>query len=320
MNIYMKKCFFICLFIFCAIKTIAQSESQTEYNFLRLPVSAHAAALGGDNITMVDDDAMMMFHNPSLIIGATPKTVGLQYMNYMSGCNNAAVSYNDVIADKWNVGLGVQYMGYGSMKQTDANNNDLGTFSATDIAFGATLGYELVDNLAGGITLRYVYGNIGGYTSMAVATDLGLNWYLPEKEWSLGLVIKNLGGQVKAYDENFEKMPLDVQLGVSKRLVGSPLRLNATLVDLNHLDYKLIDHLCLGAEIILSPQIYVAGGYNFRRAHEMELHNTDNEVSSHGAGFSLGAGLNLERFRLNVSYGKYHVSSSSLIANIAFTL
>ena len=28
-------------------------ESQTEYNFLRLPVSAHAAALGGENITII---------------------------------------------------------------------------------------------------------------------------------------------------------------------------------------------------------------------------------------------------------------------------
>ena len=32
-------------------------DSQTAFNFLRLPVSAHAAALGGDNITLADDDA-----------------------------------------------------------------------------------------------------------------------------------------------------------------------------------------------------------------------------------------------------------------------
>ena len=31
-------------------------ESQTEYNFLRLPMSAHAAALGGDNISLIEDD------------------------------------------------------------------------------------------------------------------------------------------------------------------------------------------------------------------------------------------------------------------------
>ena len=42
--------------------------------------------------------------------------------------------------------------------------------------------------------------------------------------------------------------------------------------------------------------------------------------SSRGAGLSLGAGLNLERFKLQLAYGKYHVSSSSLVVNLAYTL
>lgn len=36
--------------------TVWAQESQTAYNYLRLPVSAHAAALGGDNITIIEDD------------------------------------------------------------------------------------------------------------------------------------------------------------------------------------------------------------------------------------------------------------------------
>ena len=39
-------------------------------------------------------------------------------------------------------------------------------------------------------------------------------------------------------------------------------------------------------------------------------------VDCHGAGFSVGGGINLERFHLNVAYGKYHVSSSSLMLNV----
>jgi hypothetical protein len=48
--------------------------------------------------------------------------------------------------------------------------------------------------------------------------------------------------------------------------------------------------------------------------------DTNNEESSHGAGFSLGGGINLERFKLNIAYGKYHISSNSLIINIAYSL
>lgn len=316
----MKKCFFVCVLFIMSLQISAQHESQTEYNFLRLPVSAHAASIGGDNITMPDDDLLMMFHNPSLLLGVTPKTVGLQYMNYMSGCTSATAAYNMIFSDRWHVGFGIQYMGYGSMKHTDSANNELGTFSASDISFSATLAYELMQNLSGGVTLKYIHGNIGSYTSAAVAADLGLSLYLPDAEWSFGFAVKNLGGQIMSYDETFERMPLDVQLGVTKHLVGSPLRFSATLVDLNHLDYKLINHLCVGAEIILSPQMYVAGGYSFRRADEMSLMSADSESSSHGAGLSFGAGLNLERFKVNVSYGKYHASSSGLVANVAFNL
>ena len=50
------------------------------------------------------------------------------------------------------------------------------------------------------------------------------------------------------------------------------------------------------------------------------FHQISDGESSHGAGLSFGAGLNLDRFKLNVAYGKYHVSSSSLLINAAYTL
>lgn len=298
---------------------MAQNDSQTSYTFLRLPLSAHAAALGGDNITMTDDDVMMMFHNPALITGTSIGTLGLQYMNYMSGCNNVSAAYNMLVKEKWNIGIGIDYMGYGSIRYTDADNNDMGTYNASEMAFYGTLGYELASNLAGGISLKYVYGNISSYNSMAVAVDLGLNYYLPESEWSFGIAVKNLGGQIMAYDEKFEALPLDVQAGVSKRLIGSPVRLSATLSDLNHLDYKFLNHLCLAAEFIISDEIYVGGGYNFRRADEMKVQEGTEGLSARGAGLSFGGGINLEKIKINLAYSKLHVSNASLIANLAYT-
>ena len=304
---------------FFSTLSMAQNDSQTSYTFLRLPLSAHAAALGGDNITMTDDDVMMMFHNPALITGTSVGTLGLQYMNYMSGCNNVSAAYNMLVKEKWNIGIGIDYMGYGSIRHTDADNNDMGTYNASEMAFYGTLGYELASNLAGGISLKYVYGNISSYNSMAVAVDLGLNYYLPESEWSFGIAVKNLGGQIMAYDEKFEALPLDVQAGVSKRLIGSPVRLSATLSDLNHLDYKFLNHLCLAAEFIISAEIYVGGGYNFRRADEMKVQEGTEGLSARGAGLSFGGGINLEKIKINLAYSKLHVSNASLIANLAYT-
>ena len=293
-------------------------ESQTEYNFLRLPVSAHAAALGGDNITIIEDDPALMFSNPALASSVSDKTIGLSYMNYMSGANYMGASYTKALGEKGTIAGGVQYMNYGKMKEYDQNNTQIGTFNASEIAIEGIFSYELAHNLVGGITAKFINSYIGNYSSMSVGVDLGLNWFEPDYQWSVSVVAKNLGGQIKAYEENYGKMPMDVQVGVSKSFAALPVRLSATLIDLTHYDYRFINHLNLGADILLSDNIWVGGGYNFRRADEMTI-GTNEDSSAHGAGFSVGGGINLERFKLNLAYGKYHAASSSVLVNLAYS-
>lgn len=314
----MKKTLFIIILTVMAATTKAQ-DSRTGYNFLRLPVSAHAAALGGDNISIIEDDESMIFNNPALLSSVSDKTINLNYMNYMSGANTASASFNRIIKERASVAASAQFIDYGKMKETDANNIQTGEFSAKDISIAGYFSYMLTDRLAGGITAKFITSYIGDYNSIAMGVDLGLNYYDPEKEWSVSLVAKNLGGQMKAYDDQYDRMPIDIQLGASKRFAHMPFRISATLVDLNHLDYKFINHLVAGVDIIISPTIWVGAGYNFRRANEMKITETDGE-SSHGAGLSFGAGINLERFKLNLAYGKYHVSSSSILINLAYSL
>lgn len=314
----MKKTSFIIILTIMAIAAKAQ-DSRTGYNFLKLPVSAHAAALGGDNISIIEDDESMIFNNPALLSSVSDKTINLNYMNYMSGANTASAAFNRIIKERASVAASAQFIDYGKMKEVDENNVQTGEFSAKDISIAGYFSYMLTDRIAGGITAKFVTSYIGDYNSIAMGVDLGLNYYDPDKEWSVSLVAKNLGGQMKAYDDQYDRMPIDVQLGASKRFAHMPFRISATLVDLNHLDYKFINHLVAGADIIISPTIWVGIGYNFRRANEMKITETDGS-SSHGAGLSFGAGINLERFKLNLAYGKYHVSSSSILINLAYSL
>ena len=205
------------------------------------------------------------------------------------------------------------------MKETTYDNQQTGTFSAKDFAVGGTFAYGLTEHINGGITAKMVASYIGQYNSIAAAVDLGLNYYNPDSEWSIAAVARNLGGQLTAYEDDFERMPLDLQFGITKRLIGSPLRFSATLVRLNDWQYGIGKHLVLGADLMLSNQFYVAAGYNAMRASEMKITAGDEE-SSHGAALSLGAGMTLERLSLHVAYGKYHVSSSSLMINFSYIL
>lgn len=294
-------------------------ESQTVFNFLRLPVSAHVAALGGDNITIGDDDGTLVFHNPALINNGSDRSLSLGMMTYMQGSITAAASWQQYVGERGTWGVQGRFINYGEMKETTYTGEQTGTFGAKDIAVGGSFAYALGNHWNGGITARMVTSYIGQYNSLAAAVDLGLNYFDAHRGWSISAVARNLGGQLTAYEDDFERMPLDLQLGLSKRLMGSPLRFSATLVRLNDWQYGIGHHLVLGADLLLSEQFYLAAGYNTLRAKEMKV-TAGEEESSHGAALSLGAGMQLERLKLHVAYAKLHVSSPSLIVNFSYTL
>ncbi len=314
----MRRTLFVIIMVW-RITMMQAQESQEVYSFLRLPVSAHVAALGGNNITLTDDDPTLIFHNPALINGVSDKSINLNFMTYMEGAKTASASFIKGIKDRATWGVSAQYMDYGSMKEITADNIQTGTFSAKDIAIAGSFAYMLNNDISGGITARFISSTIGSYSSAAVAFDIGLNYIHEDNGWSVSAVAKNLGGQIKAYDNEFERIPIDLQLGVSKRFVNAPLRLHATLNRLNRWDEGFNKHLAVGADLLLGETIWVGAGYNFRRSTEMKLSDGESE-SNHGAGFSVGGGLQLQRFKLQVAYAKYHVSASSLLINATYTL
>ena len=316
----MRKIALAMLCVCCSLFVGAQ-ESQTAYNFLRLPISAHVAALGGDNITLTEDDASLIFHNPALIQNVTDRTLNLNMMSYMQGTLTGSAAFVKALGMRGTWGVSGRYMDYGKMKEMTETGEETGTFGARDVCIAGTLSYGLSERVSGGITAKMAASYMGNYNSLAALVDLGLNYYDDEHEWSISAVARNLGGQLSAFEDEFERMPLDLQLGVSKRLVGSPLRLSATLVRLNDWEYGIGKHLIIGGELLLGSQFYLAAGYNAMRASEMKISSGEDESeSNHGAGLSVGGGLQLERLKLHVAYAKYHVSASSLLINISYTL
>ena len=314
----MKKVALTALLALSVFVGIAQ-ESQTAYNFLRLPVSAHVSALGGDNITLADDDASLIFHNPALIQFTTDRTLNLNMMTYMQGTVTASAAFVKAVGDRGTWGVSGRYMDYGKMKEMNETGEEAGTFGARDVAVAGTFSYGLTGHISGGITAKLAASYMGNYNSLAALVDLGLNYYDDDSQWSVSAVARNLGGQLKAFEDDFERMPLDLQLGITKRLIGSPLRISATLVRLNDWEYGIGKHHVVGGELMLGQQFYIGAGYNAMRAAEMKISDGEQE-SIHGAGLSIGGGIMLERLKLHVSYAKYHVSASSLLINISYVL
>lgn len=304
------------------------AQIKSTFNFLKLPVSSHAAALGGENITIIEDDLTMAFHNPALLSCVADKTINLNYMVYMDGIGTGSAAFSKTINDRSAWAIGAQFLGYGKIKQTDIDGHINGEFKAKDMAFMGIYNYDLSDYWSAGVTAKLIYSRYHEYTAFGIGVDLGLNYYNQESDFSASLVFKNLGGQIVAFDKKHELFPMDIQLGITKRLAHAPLRISITMPLLN--DWKsmetedgkkqkfstiLLNHFTLGLDFTPTENIYIALGYNFRQGNEMKING-----SSRWAGISAGAGLQIKRFKLGASYARYHAVGSSLLFNLAMSL
>lgn len=326
-NVKLKNIIF---YIFMLLPILATAQSgENAFNFLRLPYSARAAGLGGSNISIIEDDITLAMHNPALLINVSDKTININYMSYMSDSKLAGAAFNKTFGERAAGAITARYVDYGEFEGYTEDNIYTGSFSAKDIEIAATYSYLLSNYWSGGVTGRFIYSKYEALSAIALGVDLGINYYNPDKGLSTSFVLKNLGAQVKAFEEKNEKLPVDVQLGISKKLPHAPIRLSLTLTNLHKWgkdDFYnadgsedstsdiLLKHIILGADAILGKNFYASIGYNFRMSKELSAGGNKWD------GLSIGAGLNINKVKFGASYSKLHVSSSSFLFNLSYTL
>ncbi|MEL6926493.1 MAG: hypothetical protein AAFO94_20795, partial [Bacteroidota bacterium] len=104
--------FFVACFMLClaGVPLRAQVGGDNVYEFLNLPASARITGLGGNLITVVDDDAALAFHNPGLLNPLMHQRLSFNTNIHLAGINNGYFNYAH-FRESWNTTLqaGVQY-------------------------------------------------------------------------------------------------------------------------------------------------------------------------------------------------------------------
>ena len=315
--------------------TALAQEYASAFNTLRLPASSHAAALGGQNVALIEDEPTAGWYNPALYANVSDLSAGLDFMTYAAGSTWMGAHFVKAFGERHTMAVGVQYMNYGKMDETDEAGNTLGQFSAKDIVIGAGYSYLLSDRWTGGANLKMMVSNLADYTALAAAIDVGINYYDDENDLSVSASLQNIGTQLKAYhDGQRTHLPFTLALGFSKGMAHLPVRFHVTMTDVTRWKssyYVLpenkdkdksdkvgfgkiaLNHFVLGLDILPTDYLYLSVGYNFRRAYELKASG-----SSHLAGLSAGAGVNVKHFKFGVSYAKYHQASNSIMANVGY--
>ena len=286
-------------------------------------------ALGGFNVSVPDDDGSLLFQNPALMSNVSDQAINLSFLTYIRGCKAGNASFVKAHRERGSWGAGAKFVGYGTMKETTVEGIEIGDFGALDLLLTGGYSYLLSQHWAGGVTGKFIYSKYAEFTSIGLAADIGLNYFDEEKDFSLSLVAANLGGQVKRFGDYHERLPFDLRVGFTKRLAEAPIRFSVTMVDLTRWSSTyfynpdreekfgkiLMNHFVVGVDVLPTDILYVSAGFNFRRANEMKAAG-----SSHGAGLSFGAGVNVKKFKVGVAYAKYHVSAPSLMLTAQYAL
>lgn len=319
------------------VTAAGEEGSSPAYNFLNLPSSTRIYGLGGVNITTVDGDINVIDQNPALLGPEFDMQLGLNYMRYIGGTNLAGVKFARPAGDHGAWAVGLQYYGYGEMSETDVTGNITGSFSPKDMNFNATYSHDITDMLRGGISVKLLYSSYAEYTAMALATDLGINYYDGDRDLSLSAVVANLGGQVKRFDRSYDRLPIDIRLGYSQRLGSMPLRLSVTAWNLTrwHLPFyetgdgsstdeleikdsfgsNLFRHLVFGLDFVPSDKFNVSLGYNYKTRTDMSTYSR-----SFLSGFSIGAGMNVRSFSFGIAMAQPHSGATTFMFNISTNL
>ncbi len=327
-GLFLRQCALV-----CTLFASKAQQASTSFAFLKLANAVPVAAQGGLLVAPLDKQSSYFIQNPALLDSSTKHEVYLHYMPYFQAGQLTALAFTPQLLHRtW--GVGIQYLNYGKLPQTDVLGNIIGEFSANDYVI--TIGTaQTQGNITFGGNLKWVGSVLGSYQAQALACDIGAYFKHPNKHLSFGITAKNIGLVVKDFSPtSASNMPFDVQLGLAFKPLYMPVRFNINahhlhifniLYEENSIANSLINpsfaqqlasHLSVGATLLLSTHFNLMLGYNHLLSQELSM-STAGGLS----GFSTGIQVKTKRFSLFYSYGGYHASGnlSSFGINLDFT-
>lgn len=321
--------FSLLISILCVLNlsnTLGQIGGQNTFNFVRLPSNAHLLAVSGMNVSVRSIN--MITQNPALISKEMSKQLAMSNMQYYGGINTSSLSYVHQMGKLGPLGVNLNYYTSGKIDQVDETGTITGSYSVNQYFVSAGTAHQ-IDYYSLGAQVKFAGSNIGGYQSNALLFDIGGTFKHPHKDFTVGLVLQNMGVTLKQYTDVKQTLPFDVQLGMSYKLEHMPLRFSLLahhlhtfdivyldpnkkqpldadgkpIVEKKSLGDKILRHFNIGGEFFLGKAIRLRVGYNHLVRREMR-----NDARSGMAGFAFGAAININAFELSYSRDWQHLA------------
>jgi hypothetical protein len=322
-----------------ATPAMAQVGGSESFAFLHLPLNPTQVARGGIQVAGKALATTDFMQNPALLDSACHRQVSVSFMPFVSDIQSGTAAYSHLYKGL-RLAYGAQYVNYGTLQQTDELGRVLGTFQASDVAIQAGVSQQ-IGVFTAGVTLRWVNARMEQYGASAMLVDMGGIFRHPTQDFSIGLVLKNVGFVTSPWVAGQPLvLPLDLQLGFEFKPQYMPVRFSLTARQLHRPDIAYFDprvrrldlngnnitqppgtvdgiarHLIGSMTLVLHRQFQTFLGYNHLINRELILQNGGGL-----AGFSSGFLFKTKKIDFSFGWTSYHAAGGIIAWGLNYRL
>ena len=338
----MRRKIVILLLFLLSTTTFSQIGGKSVYQFLNLAQSPRQAALGGKTVTVVDYDVNQAFYNPATMNAKMHNRLSANYGSYYGEVSYGTAAYAYTYDRHLQTfHAGISYINYGTFEGRDELGNQTSDFTGSEATLSFGYAYNLPwTDMYVGANAKLISSTLESYNSWGAAVDLGFLYVDYDNDINYGLTVRNLGFQIKPYEDTNEKLPLAIDAGISQLMENVPIRWHMTFENLqqwniafsnpNRAESNLdggtteekvsffnnaLRHLILGAELFPEKGFNIRLGYNFRRSEELRILEQRNF-----SGISVGFGIRFGKVKFDYSYSRYTVAANTSLFGLMIDL
>ncbi|MCD6318664.1 PorV/PorQ family protein [Candidatus Aerophobetes bacterium] len=255
----------------------ALGSGTTAANFLKIPVGARAAAMGGA-FTALADDGTALYWNPAGLARVEKMQLSTVYNMWFQGIKRGYLSLSFPLLGG-EAGLGINYVDTGKIERRDEEGNLIGEVSASDILTSFGYAQQLSFDVMSGVSVGILQETLAENKKSTYLANFGL--LITTGSFSLGAVYQNIGSNLGREDP----LPFTYRAGVALKFKSFNIAVDAV---------KAIDediYFCAGLEWWIGNILALRAGYR-----------TNQDI---GSGVSGGIGLRISTINLDYAYVPY---------------
>ncbi|MBX2992462.1 MAG: PorV/PorQ family protein [Bacteroidetes bacterium] len=271
--------------------------------FLKFGVSGRAVSMG-DAMSATISGAAATHYNPAglMVPEGTNAHILLMHKEWIQDVRSQFLGATVNLNDESALGVSVNTATVSDIEIRTRPGTPQGTFSSRDYSLGLSYARHFSDDLAIGITAKFLYEKIFVDEANGFAFDIGAQYNTPIENLTFGLALANLGSTNNLRNENIT-LPSLLRAGPAYVAELESMTSRLTIAtDLLHIFPEKKTYVNMGGEWLFNGIVAARAGY---------------QLGSNARGFSTGLGVEYGMFSLDYGFAPL---SSDLGSGHTFSL